>query len=217
MILGANPYASNGSLCTAPDFPGRLEALRARGGKVVVVDPRRTKTAEEADEWVAICAWHRRAPPHGDRAHAVRRRARRRGPSHPAVGQWLGGARVAALLGSRPSASRTACGVEATTIRRLAHELAGAPTATVYGRVGTCTQEFGTLASWLVDVVNVVTGNLDRPGGAMFSLPAAGGAATGRAGQGEGLSNGTRAHACARLAGGARGVSRRGAGRGDRD
>ena len=54
MILGANPYASNGSLCTAPDFPGRLEALRARGGKVVVVDPRRTKTAEEADEWVAI-------------------------------------------------------------------------------------------------------------------------------------------------------------------
>ena len=54
VILGANPYASNGSLCTAPDFPGRIEAMRARGGKLVVVDPRRSRTAEEADEWLAI-------------------------------------------------------------------------------------------------------------------------------------------------------------------
>ncbi|MGA1542707.1 MAG: molybdopterin-dependent oxidoreductase, partial [Ilumatobacteraceae bacterium] len=53
-MLGANPYASNGSLCTAPDFPGRLEALRARGGRLVVVDPRRSRTVEAADEWVAI-------------------------------------------------------------------------------------------------------------------------------------------------------------------
>ena len=52
MILGANPYASNGSVCTAPDFPGRIEAIQARGGKVVVVDPRRSRTAEEADEWI---------------------------------------------------------------------------------------------------------------------------------------------------------------------
>ena len=95
MILGANPYASNGSLCTAPDFPGRLEALRARGGKVVVVDPRRTKTAEEADEWVAIVP--------GTDAHFLMaivhtlfdEGPRRRGRSHPAVGQRLGGPRVA--------------------------------------------------------------------------------------------------------------------------
>ena len=56
----------------------------------------------------------------------------------------------------------------------MARELAAAPAAAVYGRIGTCTQEFGTLASWLVDVLNVLTGNLDREGGAMFPLAAAG-------------------------------------------
>ena len=54
LILGANPYESNGSLCTAPDFPGRIEAMQARGGKLVVVDPRKSRTAEQADEWLAI-------------------------------------------------------------------------------------------------------------------------------------------------------------------
>ena len=78
--------------------------------------------------------------------------------------------------GFSPASVAPACGVDADTITRIAHELAAAPTAAVYARIGTCTQEFGTLASWLVDVLNVCTGNLDRPGGAMFTLPATGGA-----------------------------------------
>jgi anaerobic selenocysteine-containing dehydrogenase len=86
-----------------------------------------------------------------------------------------------------PEAVAAACGIEATTIRRIAHELAAAPTAAVYGRIGTCTQEFGTLVSWLVDVVNICTGNLDRPGGAMFTR-----AATSTAGDGSGKGRGVK-------------------------
>jgi anaerobic selenocysteine-containing dehydrogenase len=177
MILGANPYASNGSLCTAPDFPGRLEALRARGGKVVVVDPRRTKTAEEADEWVAIVP--------GADAHLLMAIA------HVLVAEDLvevgdhvaplvnGLDDVRALAGPfSPECVAPKCGIDATTIRRLARELAAAPSAAVYGRVGTCTQEFGTTASWLIDVLNVLTGNLDRPGGVMWTTPATGGPTT---------------------------------------
>ena len=193
MILGANPYASTASLRTAPDFPGRLEALRARGKGRGRRPPNRTKTAyEEADELVADRVAHRRGLPHGDRAHAVRRRARGRGHH---IRPWVNGrADIESLAaGFAPERVEDTCGVEATTIRRLARELAGAPTVAVYGRIGICTQDFGTLASWLVDVVNVVTGNLDRPGGAVSPLPAAGGVATrARAGEGEGLPNGTR-------------------------
>ncbi|MBK9178843.1 MAG: molybdopterin oxidoreductase family protein [Acidimicrobiales bacterium] len=176
LVLGANPYASNGSICTAPDFPGRLEALRARGGRLVVVDPRRSRTAEEADEWVAI-------RPGTDALLLM-------GIVHALFEQdlvRLGGAEglVEGLEQVRDVAKRfpaevvaPACGIESDTVGRLARELVEAPTAAVYGRIGTCTQEFGTLASWLVDVVNILTGNLDRPGGAMFNLPAAGSATT---------------------------------------
>ena len=138
------------------------------GGRLVVVDPRRTKTAEEADEHLAIKpgadALFLFAIVHvlfaddlvdlgtvADYVNGLEARARPRRAS------------------SRPSASAVACGIDAAVIRRIAHELAAAPTAAVYARIGTCTQEFGTLASWLVDVVNVCTGNLDRPGGAMFT------------------------------------------------
>src|SRR5262249_47534037 len=83
------------------------------------------------------------------------------------------------------------CGIDAEDIVRVAHELAEAPTAAVYGRIGTCTQEFGTLASWLVDVLNLLTGNLDREGGAMFPLAAAGAAnAAGTRGRGRGFTAG---------------------------
>jgi anaerobic selenocysteine-containing dehydrogenase len=92
-----------------------------------------------------------------------------------------------------PEAVVAACGIDAETIRRIAHELAGAPSAAVYGRIGTCTQEFGTLASWLVDVVNTCTGNLDQPGGVMFALPATGGPNTGGDGKGRGFTFGRRA------------------------
>ena len=170
MMLGANPWESNGSLCTAPDFPGRVEAIQARGGKVVVVDPRRSKTADHADEHVFI-------RPGTDPLFLF-------GIVHSLFDEGL--VDVGALsthvngideierlaVAFSPERVASVCGVAADTIRRLARELAGAPTAAVYGRIGTCTVEFGTLGSWLVDVVNALTGNLDRPGGAMFASPA---------------------------------------------
>lgn len=166
LLIGANPLESNGSLCTAPDFPGRLKALRARGGTLTVVDPRRTRTARLADRHVAI-------RPGADALLLA------------ALAQVLfteglvdlgdlaphteGLDELRAALGDfTPEAVAPACDVDAGTIRVLARELAAAPTAAVYGRIGSCTVPHGTLASWLVDVLNILTGNLDRPGGALF-------------------------------------------------
>jgi anaerobic selenocysteine-containing dehydrogenase len=190
MILGANPYASNGSVCTAADFPGRIEAMRARGGRLVVVDPRLSRTAEEADEWIAIRP--------GSDAFLLAAMA------HTMLAEGLAdpGAHVAghvaglddlteALAPFTPEFAAAPTGVPAATIRRLAREVAAAPTAAVYGRIGTTTTEFGSTASWLIDVVNVLSGNLDRPGGSMFPLPVAGGATTrGRRGSGRGFTIG---------------------------
>jgi anaerobic selenocysteine-containing dehydrogenase len=190
LVLGANPFASNGSLMTAPDIPGRLRALRRRGGRLVVVDPRRTKTATEADEHVFIRpgtdALFLFAVVHVLFAEGL--------VDFGAVGPYVNGAEEVRALARdfAPEQVAPACGVAAPTIRRLAHELASAPAAAVYARIGSCTQEFGTLASWLVDVVNVCTGNLDRPGGAMFALPATGGANAGDAGRGRGVTFGRR-------------------------
>ncbi len=185
MILGANPYASNGSLCTAPDFPGRIEAIRARGGKLVVVDPRRSRTAEEADEWLPI-----RPGTDALLLMSIVQVLFADGLADPGelVGALLDGVDELRELSTpfTPEAVEVATGIDASTIRRIAHELANAPTATVYGRIGTTTTEFGTTASWLIDAVNILTGNLDRPGGAMFAMPVAGGASTrGRPGTGQ--------------------------------
>jgi anaerobic selenocysteine-containing dehydrogenase len=185
LILGANPLASNGSLLTAPDMRGRLRAIRARGGKVVVVDPRRTRTAREADE-------HHFIRPGTDALLLI-------ALVHTLVDEELadpgpladhvdGLDNVRALAADfAPEAVARACGIAAPQIRRMARELAAAPSAAVYGRIGTTTQRFGTTASWLVDVLNVVTGNLDRPGGAMFPMVATGAAnTTGEPGRGRG-------------------------------
>lgn len=176
VVLGANPYASNGSLATAPDWPGRLEALRARGGRLVVVDPRRTRTAEEADEHLAIIP--------GTDAVLLAAIVHVLGADGlvdlGAVADVASGLDevLAAVAPFAPETVAEVCGIDAATIRRLAHDLAAAPTAAVYGRIGTCTVEFGTTTSWLVDVVNALTGNLDRPGGAMFTTAAVGAANT---------------------------------------
>ena len=178
-MLGANPFASNGSLLTAPDLPGRLRALRARGGRLVVVDPRRTKTAEEADEHVAIRPGTDALVPLRARPRAVRRgpRRSRRGRRPRATGS-TSCARLRDEFAPERVAQHT--GVDADTIApHRTRARRARRRAAVYARIGTCTQEFGTLASWLVDVLNVLTGNLDRPGGAMFAKPAAGGANTG--------------------------------------
>lgn len=191
LMLGANPFESNGSLLTAPDLPGRLRALRARGGKLVVVDPRRTRTAQEADEHLAI-----RPGTDAFFLMALVEVLFADGLADPgAVAPHVAGLDEVRRLAADFTPERVApvCGIDAATIRRTARELAAAPSAAVYGRIGTCTQEFGTLASWLVDVVNVCTGNLDRPGGAMFARPAAGSANTaGTPGKGRGVRFGSR-------------------------
>jgi anaerobic selenocysteine-containing dehydrogenase len=175
LMLGANPYASNGSLATAPDWPGRIEALRERGGRLVVVDPRRSRTAEEADEHLFI-----RPGTDSFFLMAIVQTLFSDGLVTPetlgALHEYLVGIDEVERLSKpfTPEAVAPITGIKADTIRRVAHELADAPTACVYGRIGTCTQEFGTIASWLVDVINVCTGNLDRPGGAMFTKAAAG-------------------------------------------
>jgi anaerobic selenocysteine-containing dehydrogenase len=191
LMLGANPFESNGSLMTAPDIPGRLRALRERGGTIVVVDPRRTKTAEEGSEHLPIRpgtdALFLFALVHvlfADNLVDL-------GTVAPYVDGLDDVQRLAADF--TPDAVAPACGIDADTIRRVARDLAAAPTAAVYARIGTCTQEFGTLASWLVDVLNVCTGNLDKPGGAMFTKPATGGGNTGGAGgKGRGVRFGRR-------------------------
>jgi anaerobic selenocysteine-containing dehydrogenase len=186
LMLGANPLASNGSLFTVPDARGRLRRLRERGGKVVVVDPRRSRTAEVADE-------HHFIRP-GTDAHLLLAMVHVLFADQlTAVGQLaphlngLDEVREAAR-DFTPEVASEACGIPAAEIRRMAHELAAAPRAVVYARIGTCTQEFGTLASWLVDVLNVLTGNLDSEGGAMFTLAAAGQAnSRGEGGRGRGV------------------------------
>lgn len=171
VVMGANPQASQGSLLACPDVLGRLDAIRARGGKVVVVDPRRTGTAERADEWLAI-------RPGGDAALLMAWANVLFEEGLVALGHLEG--RVGGVEGVRdacrpftPEAVAARTGLAPDDIRRIAREIAAAERAAVYGRIGTCNQEFGTLASWLVDVVNVLTGNLDRPGGAMFAKPIA--------------------------------------------
>jgi anaerobic selenocysteine-containing dehydrogenase len=170
LILGANPLVSNGSLMTAPDVRGRLRGIRERGGRIVVVDPRRTRTAAFADEHHAI-------RPGTDALLLfalvnVLFAENRVAPGHLA-GHLSGLDDVRKLARPfTPEAVAARTGIAAAEIRRMAVDLAEADNAVVYGRIGTTTQPFGTLASWLVDVLNVLTGNLDRPGGAMFPLAA---------------------------------------------
>lgn len=174
LMIGANPLDSNGSLCTAPDFPGRLKALRRRGGRLTVVDPRRTRTAEAADRHLAI-----RPGTDALLLFAVVGVLFAEGlvAPEPAGGHLTGVDEVRRLAADfTPEAVAAVCEVPAEEIRTLARELAAAPRAAVYGRIGSTTVEFGTLTSWLVDVVNALTGNLDRPGGVMFPLSATAGA-----------------------------------------
>ncbi len=170
VVIGANPLVSNGSLATAADFPGKLRALRRRGGRLTVIDPARTRTAALADRHLS--------PRPGTDAALLFAIAHTLFDEGLVAGD-LGGIadhvagvdtlrRLAAEFA--PEAVAAYCGVASRDIRAVAHEIAAAPTAAVYGRIGTSAVEFGTLASWLVDVVNVLTGNLDRAGGAMFLL-----------------------------------------------
>ena len=176
LMLGANPYASNGSLATAPDWPGRIEALLERGGTLVVVDPRRSRTAEVASRHLAI-----RPGADAFLLMALVNVLDAEDLIDPgAAGEYLGGVDEVRALAQpfTPEAVAGVTGLEPDAIRTLARDLAAAPSACVYGRIGTTTALYGTLTSWLVDVLNALTGNLDRPGGAMFTRAAAGAANT---------------------------------------
>jgi len=191
LILGANPVVSNGSLWTVPDYRGKARAMRERGGRIVVVDPRRTETAAQADLHLPI-------KPGGDAffllglVHTLfAENLLRLGHLEP----YLAGldALRAAVRDFSPERMAPACGIAAASQRKLARELAQAERAVVYGRIGTCTQRFGTVNSWLVDVLNILTGNLDREGGAMFTKAAAFAVNTsGTPGQGRGVITGRR-------------------------
>ena len=188
LMLGANPLESNGSICTAPDFPGRLEAIRSRGGKVLTVDPRRTKTADASDEYLPIrpgtdALWLAALVTEINTAGLVDPGRLR--PILDGLDETL---QILAPFTADSVAAHTRISPEDT--RRIARELGEAPTAAVYGRIGTHTTEYGTLASWLVEVLNIVTGNLDSAGGAMFPEPAFGAPTTGRTPGGRGFQTG---------------------------
>lgn len=168
LILGGNPLASNGSIMTVPDVEKRLKAIQARGGKLVVVDPRRSETAAIADQHLFV-------RPGSDAAlllgmlHTLFEEGLTR-PSHlPVAGLEQVREATAAFSAEAMSAH---CGVSADTIRQLARDFAAADRAVCYGRMGVSTQVFGTLCQWLVQLINLLTGNLDRPGGALCTQPA---------------------------------------------
>jgi len=171
LVLGANPAASNGSMMALGDVRTRMQAIRARGGKVVLIDPRKTET-------MAWATSHHFIRPGGDAAFLFALLAtlfeERRVDVAKArlVASGVGELRA---LAARFSPERVAplVGIDAPTIRAIARDLAASPRACVYGRIGTCQNEFGPVASWLVEALNVVTGNFDREGGAMFPSPAA--------------------------------------------
>lgn len=174
VIIGGNPLVSNGSLATAADFPGKLKALHKRGGRLVVIDPSRTRTAELADRHLAV-------RPGTDAALLFAVVNVLFDEDLVELGRLTdhvtGVEQVrAAAADFPPEAVAAHCGIPAEDIRTLAREIAAAPSAAVYGRIGTSTVEFGTLTSWLVDVVNILTGNLDRAGGVMFASPSIGSA-----------------------------------------
>jgi anaerobic selenocysteine-containing dehydrogenase len=170
LVFGANPAVSNGSLMTAPDIVRRLKDLRARGGRLVVIDPRRSETADLADE-------HHFVRPGTDALvllamlHVLYAEGRVR-PG--ACGPFVEGLGAIADLAARFAPERVsgATGLASETIARLAREFAAAERAVCYGRVGVSVQAFGGLACWLINVLNVVAGRLDVPGGAMFTTPA---------------------------------------------
>ncbi len=167
-ILGANPAESNGSMVTAPGILGRLQKIQARGGRVVVFDPRRTMTAKRASEHFSI-------RPSGDAAFLA-------GVAHVLLREGAVPSHVLELCGDiselhalfapfPPERVAPACDIDAASIERLALELRASPAAAIYGRMGTTVQHFSSLTCWLMAVVNILAGNLDVVGGAMFAKP----------------------------------------------
>jgi anaerobic selenocysteine-containing dehydrogenase len=170
LMLGANPIASNGSIWTVPDVKKRIKAFQARGGKLVLLDPRHTETAQLASE-------HHFIRPGTDALFllAVLNTLFSEGLDDPAhlrdFTRGLDELR-SAIADFTADFAAAHTGIDAATIRRIARELAGAEAGICYGRMGVSTQAYGALSQWLIQLINIVTGNLDKPGGSLFTLPA---------------------------------------------
>ncbi|MEZ5502218.1 MAG: molybdopterin-dependent oxidoreductase [Halioglobus sp.] len=170
VCMGGNPMVSQGSLMSAPDIENRLKAIRQRGGRVVVIDPRRTETADVADQHLFV-------RPGTDAFLLLAFVNELFATDRVAPGRlrdFTDGIETLAALSApyTPEAVAQITGVSAACLRQLVAAFCDASAPVLYGRIGLCTQRFGTLASWLVDVVNILTGRLDAPGGAMFPRPA---------------------------------------------
>ena len=170
LMLGANPLASNGSQMTVPDFRNRLKDLKARGGKLVVIDPRRTETAAVADA-------HHFIRPGTDvlflfaLLNCLFEEGLVKLRQLEGIAQGLHEVR-AAIAAFTPARAAPVTGIAEVEIRRIARELAAAEGGVCYGRTGVSIQRFGTLCQWAIQLINTATGNLDRPGGALFTRPA---------------------------------------------
>jgi len=169
IVMGGNPLASNGSLMTAPDIKNRLKAIRERGGQILVIDPRRSETAGVADEH-----WFIR--PGQDVllllsllyvfTHELSAQL-------PALPEYIDSADLAGLCAAyAPENTAARSGIEAAQVRALAAQWLQAKSAVCYGRMGVSVQQYGGLCQWLINVLNIVSGNFDRTGGAMFTSPA---------------------------------------------
>jgi len=167
LVFGANPMASNGSLMTVPDFPNRLRELKARGGRMVVVDPRRTETAKVATEHLFV-------KPGSDALVLLAILNVLFAEGLTTVPAYVTGIEAveAAVAAFTPERAEQASSIASDDIRRIAREFAAADGAAAYGRIGVSTTSFGSVAQWAIQLINLVTGNLDRAGGTMLTSPA---------------------------------------------
>ncbi len=185
LIMGGNPLASNGSMMTVPDVANRLKAIQKRGGKFVVIDPRKTETAKIADQHIFIKpatdvylllailneiltltpspSPTERGATHSDELSPLSRRG---------VGGEVVSQLKSAIKSYTPEAVASITGIPSETIKNLANDILTAKSAVVYGRMGVSVQAFGGVCQWLINCINIFTGNMDAEGGAMFSQPA---------------------------------------------
>lgn len=169
LVMGYNPMASNGSIMTVPNFPKRVKAMQARGGKLVVIDPRRSETAAVADEYDPII-------PGSDAAFLlalIQVVIAENQQAKDLPDYLLGVDEIAeAVKAFTPEMAASVCGISAERIREIARDFAQAESAVCHPRMGCSTQQYGGICLWAGQVLNAITGNLDRPGGAMFPQPA---------------------------------------------
>jgi anaerobic selenocysteine-containing dehydrogenase len=182
LIIGGNPLASNGSIMTSPDIPKRLKAIQQRGGRFIVIDPRRTETAEIADQHLFIRpgtdAWLLMAMLNTLFAEDLI-------STGHLTDLLVGVDQVrSACVSFTPELAEQRTGVAAEQIRQLARDMASTEGAVCYGRMGVSVQVYGTLCQWAIQMINILTSSLDVRGGMMASSPAFGFIKPGESGAG---------------------------------